>query len=543
MLDTSTKKLLKKIPSTLPSYAMSRMNAYREGKRKYHPIRMIMMVLGINLVPITILLFSVALMGDYKEKLVSLELELLITKTELYSKSIDIPENLDSDIKLIDVDNLQANNQIIVISKDNKVIASTKEIQTFSYSEPTTLFKRIVKNFTDSMLFMTDINYSAPALPIIDADNITDFPGVKDSQSGLHNIATWSLRKETLVFTSTAPIDGSDNIILVVHHAKTLANDLEKFQEDIFRVFISILMLSAALSLYLVGNIANPLRKLARAAETIHLKSGTNEIGIPDMSDRGDEIGELSIALSAMVETLWERMQTIEAFAADVSHELKNPITSIKSAIETLPKVKNKKDEKQLLKILEFDVERLDRLITDISKSTRLDVELSQTKAEVINVHDFLVDILDIYKTNPIRKDLNIDIYITESHPAYIYILGNKEKLTQVLTNLIDNALSFSKKDQKISINIDHDIHHVHLSLNDMGGGISEGTLDKIFNRFYSNRPKKEGEQHHSGLGLSIVKQIMKAHDGTITADNITDDKDKVIGASFSITLPLHHKD
>ncbi|MGB1077191.1 MAG: ATP-binding protein, partial [Bdellovibrionales bacterium] len=379
------------------------------------------------------------------------------------------------------------------------------------------------------------------ALPSLSMKDMRDFPGVRAGFMGHKNISAWTLKNETLVFTSIMPLS-EGRVILFAHHARGLAEDLSRFQQDIFRIFISIMTLSIAFSLYLVGTITNPLRKLAKAAETINNDTNKLRHNIPDMSDRGDEIGELSIALSSMVETLWARMGTIEAFAADVSHELKNPITSIKSALETLPKIKNKDDKEQLLKILSFDVERLDRLITDISKSTRLDVELSQGPTDIIYLDEFLRDTLKIYETHPIcqEKDIHIDFVNRARHGLCIF--GNRDKLVQVIVNIIDNALSFSSEHQRISVVVENDDAHVTVSISDMGAGIPDSKLDKIFERFYSNRPKKEGQEHHSGLGLSIVRQIVRAHDGRIIAENMKDEDGNVSGASFKITLPSYEQ-
>ncbi len=555
-MDTNTKtlfdKISGKIPAILPSYARIHLRSMRQsdGQKKYHPARMMLTVLGINLIPLIVLLFGLSLMGDHRESLINTELELLHTRTKLYAHIVEKSEQFKErqlisakeGMKILD---MLPNDQVILVTKNQGIFLNTGKILVKSPSRETSLLKKITGHFISSLMQITYVSYNVPLYPSIDLSHVESIPGIPESLTGLHNIAAWSTEANQLVFSSSTPIFAHKKIIgaiSVTYFAQTLAAELSQFQEDIFRIFISILTLSIAFSLYLVSTITNPLRKLVKAAESIHSESHQGAHAIPDMSNRGDEIGELSIALNTMVEALWDRMGTIESFASDVSHELKNPITSIKSALETLQKIKDEEDKAQLLKILEHDVDRLDRLITDISKSTRLDVELSHGKMEPIKVSPLIESIYNIYKTHYEHKASIAKITLTDQTSGELFINGHQEKLIQVLTNIIDNALSFSKKGDSVSLHLYNNFNMITISIQDMGVGISETHNKKIFERFYSDRPKKEGHTHHSGLGLSIVKQIVEAHNGTIEAHNNKKEDGTITGAVFTLILPIHRE-
>ena len=518
----------------------------KQAARSYHPGRMIMTVLGINLIPIAVLLFCVALMNDYRERLIEMEINLLHTKTLLYAKTIEAIPDLEERDKSSIIQGLRVpqDNQLISFKQNADLIFKTPRITNLEPRSYASTFDLLLSELVHSMSRINSPQYNTPDFPYEKLDRPILFPGAKESFTGRTYISAWRFN-DSIIFSNIIPIRKGDEIyasLLVVHSADRLTNEIKTIQNDVFRIFISILTLSVAFSLYLVGTITNPLRRLAKAVEDIRSGASFDPKEIPDMSNRGDEIGELSRALIAMVEALWDRMGTIEAFAADVSHELKNPITSIKSALETLPKVKDKKDTQQLLNILEHDIDRLDRLITDISKSTRLDSELSKGKSESINLVQFLYDIKKIYDGR--RETLNdlAHIQIIDHSVKKLYIKGHREKLIQVCLNLVDNALSFSKKGDTVKIIVEEGKEIVSIQINDNGPGIPESKQEKIFDRFYSNRPKKEGIEHHSGLGLSIVKQIILAHDGTIQASNLADKNEEIIGASFEILLPIDKK-
>ncbi|MCL2473349.1 MAG: sensor histidine kinase [Alphaproteobacteria bacterium] len=298
---------------------------------------------------------------------------------------------------------------------------------------------------------------------------------------------------------------------------------------NIIQIFFAVLGVTILLSLYLARTIANPIKQLAAAAEEItgdedmRLSYRLNTHEIPDMTERKDEIGELSKGLRSLTGAISKRLGSIENFAADVAHELKNPITSLRSAAETLEKIKDDNDRAKLLSVIKDDIDRMNRLVTDISNASRLDAELSRETPEAVNMTALLSSVAEAYKANKV----NIETHIEDN----IFVFGIDRKLAQVIRNLIDNAVSFSSK---IYVKTITDKNTVSVIIEDNGIGIPENKLETIFDRFYTQRPKDEKFGTHSGLGLSISRQIINAHKGRIFAENRKDG-----GARFIVELPL----
>jgi two-component system sensor histidine kinase ChvG len=287
-----------------------------------------------------------------------------------------------------------------------------------------------------------------------------------------------------------------------------------------------VVLVTAVLSLALAGTIAEPMRRLAIAAERVR-KNIKNREQIPDFSDRPDEIGNLSRALRDMTNALYSRLDAIESFAADVSHELKNPLTSLRNAASLLPSIKADADRQKLVDIINHDVRRLDRLITDISDASRLDAELARETAKPVNLASLLHTLCEITRENRAASGLNIVLTVEGCAPPdqianckdYM-VIGHDSRLSQVIVNLLDNAISFSPKGGSIYVSAKRirKKSQIEIRVEDEGPGISDENLEKIFNRFYTDRPESFGQ--NSGLGLNISQQIVSAHKGTIWAEN-----------------------
>jgi two-component system sensor histidine kinase ChvG len=311
----------------------------------------------------------------------------------------------------------------------------------------------------------------------------------------------------------------------------------------IVRVFLVAAAVMVVLSVLLAGTIAGPVRRLADAADHVRrrVKQRTE---IPDFTERSDEIGHLSRALRDMTHTLYNRIEAIESFAADVSHELKNPLTSLRSAVETLPLAKTDDAKGRLLNIIQHDVRRLDRLITDISDASRLDAELQRQDAEPVDVITLLAAVTTLQ--NEIDREDGVKITLkranTSSNRDAYYVLGHDSRLGQVVTNLVENARSFSPRGGEVRVICRRVRNEVEIAVEDDGPGIRPDALDRIFERFYTDRPG-EGFGQNSGLGLSISKQIVEAHGGRIWAENRLGGHDAegiptIIGARFHVRLP-----
>jgi two-component system sensor histidine kinase ChvG len=303
----------------------------------------------------------------------------------------------------------------------------------------------------------------------------------------------------------------------------------------VFAIAASVMMI---LSFLMAGSIAEPLHKLAQAAERV--RRGTKaRAEIPDFTDRSDEIGHLSGALRDMTQALYRRIEAIESFAADVAHELKNPLTSLRSAVETLPLAKNEAARARLMGVIQHDVRRLDRLITDISSASRLDAEMARSEAAPVDMARLAEAVMAM--ANDVRgQDVRVSLSVAPAPTGIadpFTVAGHDSRLVQVLNNLVDNARSFSPEGGSVRIACRRDEEDVILTVDDDGPGIPDHALTRIFERFYTDRPN-QGFGQNSGLGLSISQQIVEAHHGSITAENRKDAAGKVLGARFTVVLP-----
>jgi two-component system sensor histidine kinase ChvG len=310
---------------------------------------------------------------------------------------------------------------------------------------------------------------------------------------------------------------------------------------EILKVFLIALGITVLLSIYLAGTIARPIRRLAAAAERVRRGHG-RQVLIPDFTRRGDEIGDLSGAFREMTAALWTRMDAIEHFAADVAHEIKNPLTSLRSAVETAARVDDPQKQRRLLGVVLEDVQRLDRLITDISDASRLDAELSRVELEPVLIGPMLETLVDVHQQTADEGAPRLMLTLpgpVGTPMGDLPVLGIEGRLVQVFRNLIVNAVSFSPPGSVIRIAADRQGDSVVVTIDDEGPGIPASKLEAIFERFYSERPAGEKFGTHSGLGLSISKQIVEAHRGIIRAENLHDVDGTTIGARFIVRLPV----
>jgi two-component system sensor histidine kinase ChvG len=310
----------------------------------------------------------------------------------------------------------------------------------------------------------------------------------------------------------------------------------------VFKVFLIAVSVMVLLSVLLAGTIAGPVRRLAEAAEGVRRRIRTR-VEIPDFTDRRDEIGHLSGALRDMTSSLYRRIEAIESFAADVAHELKNPLTSLRSAVETLPITRTDESRRRLLSVIEHDVKRLDRLISDIADASRLDAELQRQEAFPVDLHRLITTLVGVI--NDVKRDdcVSVTASFEGGGPAAFVVPGHDSRLGQVINNLLDNARSFSPPGGNVRIACRRLRHMIEVIVDDDGPGIRPDALERIFERFYTDRPH-QGFGQNSGLGLSITKQIVEAHGGRIRALNRTDrppseeGNARVLGARFVVRLP-----
>lgn len=382
-----------------------------------------------------------------------------------------------------------------------------------------------------------------------------NYPEVVSALTGSPSTVVRMTQKGEQVISVAVPIQRLrivSGVLLLSTEGTEIDDIVTEERLAILRIFLVAAIVLIVLSVLLASTIATPLRRLSEAANRVRRGVNARE-EIPDFSNRHDEIGTLSTSIRAMTNSLYSRIEAIEKFAADVSHELKNPLTSLRSAVETLPLAKTPETQKRLHDVIQHDVRRLDRLITDISDASRLDAELAREKAEIVDLEQIASNIISmsqgIAEDGPkVRFELKIDktgaergssgnaSSRTEGSKRFL-VSGHEDRLAQVLINLVDNARSFvDPATGEITIELKRSRGDVRLTVTDNGPGIPANKVERIFERFYTDRPESQGFGQNSGLGLSISRQIIEAHGGTMTADNRDDGP---TGARFTIVLPV----
>ena len=364
-------------------------------------------------------------------------------------------------------------------------------------------------------------------------DGGLDWPDVRTALSAHGTPATvWRAPDRTPVITAAAPITELGAVMTTVN-----ARDITKtVRSERFRLGMVLLIVIAAsilLSLFLARTIVRPLRRLARAAVRVRL-GRAREVVVPRLPERSDEIGLLARALSDMSQALRARIDATEAFAADVTHELKNPLASLRSAVEGLSHVRKQEQREQLLEIVRDDVLRLDRLITDISDASRLDAQLSRATFEPVDIGAMIQALLDQREARGLPR--NIRIAFERGRNTRFHVLGEGARLERVFDNLIENAISFSPENGLIIISASSDAEMLTVRVEDEGPGVPEEARENIFRRFHSVRPHSEAFGQHSGLGLAIARTIVEGHQGSISVEMR---EDRLSGARFMVRLPL----
>jgi two-component system sensor histidine kinase ChvG len=385
-------------------------------------------------------------------------------------------------------------------------------------------------------LFMTTLNL--PKYVELPFTHANDYSEARRALAGDHADQLRDLGDGRIMLSVAVPVQGLRKVLgallLNVDSAELDARVREE-RLGVLKIFAAVLGFTVLASLYLAGAIVRPIHRLAEAAERIRAAKGRiAHLSLPDYSGREDEIGDLSSVLRAMTAALAQRLDAIERFAADVSHEIKNPLTSLRSAMETFLRTERPELRERLLAVMQDDVRRMDRLITDISGASRLDAELARSEAEPLDIAAMLQSVVETYAARQTETGPRVELVRIEPGP---YLApGFEGRLGQVARNLIDNALSFSPPNGTITVAVKREPRHVVFSVTDEGPGIPEDNLESIFERFYSERPAAEAFGLHSGLGLSIARQVVQSLGGDIRAENRGDGR---TGARFVVRLPL----
>ena len=543
-------------------------------------------ILFLNLAALIVLVTGILYLNQFRDGLTDARVESLMTQGEIIAAAIAASATVDTDAITIDPEKL-------LELQVGQSLNPTDQLESFDFPINPELVAPLLRRLisptrTRARIFDREANllldskhlysrgqilrYDLPALEGEEPDLLerigkfaanllrrTDLPVYREQPGGSGSIYPEVIRaltgnrssevriteKGELVVAVAVPVQrfrGVLGVLMLSTEGADIDNIVAAERRAIFRVFGVAALVNVLLSILLASTIANPLRRLAAAAVRVRRGAKSRE-EIPDFSDRQDEIGNLSRALRDMTNALYARIEAIESFAADVSHELKNPLTSLRSAVETLPIAKNAESRKRLMDVIQHDVRRLARLITDISDASRLDAELARQDAAKVDMKKLIGDLVGLVRDGGRhKKPVEIDLKVAKppQGTSGFVVVGHDLRLGQVITNLIENARSFVPDEGGHRlITLSRTERRVILSIDDNGPGIRAENIDRIFERFYTDRPGSESFGQNSGLGLSISRQIIEAHGGTLTAENIPGGKPGDIrGARFVISLP-----
>ncbi len=492
-------------------------------------------ILAVNILAIALLAGSLFYLDNYRDELTDERLNQAQLQTQIISAALDLqtPENR-KDLIVDFAQHLES--RLRLYNKNGRKIVDSFELTepTYRFRDPKTQSwqKDVARTLDRSIEFIV---LSKPVTAFAEPDNdiASSWPEIKLlSTDQAPNGAVRYAPDRTPVIIAASHVPSSNHALLLTSNARDITRIVRAERSNVVLVIFLTAIVSVLLSLFLARTIVRPIRKLARAAIRVRLGRAP-EITVPRMPGRRDEIGQLARALADMSGALRYRIDATEAFAADVSHEIKNPLASLRSALEGLDRVDDPDLRRQLLDVANDDVRRIDRLINDISEASRVDAELARTKFEKVDIGKMLDQLLSARE----QRDTNESVRIAFARPGrgVATVMGDDDRLERVFSNILDNAVSFSPTDGLIEILATPDADEVVIQVSDQGPGVAEEQRKNIFNRFHSDRPEGEAFGRHSGLGLAIAKTIIEGHEGTIQA---IDRPDHEQGACFEIRLP-----
>ena len=516
-------------------------------------------ILAVNVLALALLAGGFLYLGKYQASLVGQQIESLKTQGQVFAAALGEGAVLDSadegEILLPDLarDMMRrlvepTRTRARLFSVKGEVIADSRvlrgpgdSIQVLELPAPKTTgpIMRLTDRIYDWIVGELPRRTRYPVYRESASQRADDYP---EAIRALRGETTSAIRSDPassgLVLSVATPIQRYKQVlgaVMLSTGSGEIEEEVRTVRLELLRIFGVALLVTVLLSFYLAGTIVRPIRRLAGAAE--RARGRRARVEIPDFTRRGDEIGDLSGSLREMTDALWQRMSAIESFAADVAHEIKNPLSSLRSAVETAVRIEDPANQRRLMAIILDDVERLDRLITDISDASRLDAELGRLEVEPIDIGAMLEALADLHQSTRTEGAPHLLLELTDRGRALI-VPGIETRLSQVFRNLIANAVSFSPPSGEIRVTARHDGRAVLITIEDEGPGIPDDKLTAIFDRFYTERPAGEKFGTHSGLGLSISKQIIEAHRGMIWAENRKDASGAGTGARFCIRLP-----
>jgi two-component system sensor histidine kinase ChvG len=501
-----------------------------------------------NLVALVILIASILFTNPFRDSLLRQQEEMLATNVQILARMLSGPGDMDTArAALQNSFSMDQRFELLLIDAQGQIVGQiqgNEAVPGSHMARRATPISDLLRAIWTGMTSITPIDRGGPEATDFQSVARSMFVSNRAGQSASH---TQRDGTDTMWLAASAPVlregDFAGAVFLRRDSADT-AQLMRQEREQVFQFFLIAVLVSIGLSFVLASTIANPLADLAMAAELGKRRDARKNqpgarVRIPDLSGRPDEIGDLSRAMRGIVSALYDRVEANEQFAADVAHEIKNPLASLRSAVGSLRMAKRPDQIQRLLEVIEHDVRRLDRLVSDTSNASRLDAELVKEEQEEFDLTVLLNNLCQHLSQEAREKGVEF-IKILPQEP--IRITGLEGRLAQVFVNLITNAISFCEEGDAVRVWARQRHDRVLVVVEDTGPGIPDNALKKVFKRFYSERPVQQFG-NHSGLGLAISKQIIEAHQGVIWAENIrangADPESPPLGARFVVGLPL----
>lgn len=491
-------------------------------------------ILFVNIIAFGLLAGSLFYLDSYRNELLAERFRLAREEVQIAASGLEIATDEDR-IELMTRIGTRQDLRLRLFDAGGSLVADSFELAEPSYtlidpdSEPWYQdAARMLDRGMDFLLGAPAIeNHKEPAQPVA-----TAWPEIGEAGARQNAVVRQRLAPDrTPVINAASPIGDDGAMLMVTRNARDITQNVRDARQTLAIVVGVALMVSILLSFFLGQTIVHPLRELVRAAVRVRL-GRDRQVVVPRLPDRRDEIGLLARAISDMTAALRQRIDSVESFAADVSHELKNPLTSLRSALESLEKVEDPALRRQLFDIAKQDVERVDWLVTEIADASRIDAQLSRTDFEKLDMLALVTALAGDRDRRGVNGDCRIEV---AGHGSTFMVPGDAPRIERVLHNLLDNAVSFSPPDAVIDICLERENSSVTVAVSDHGSGIPHGSREKVFERFHSLRDEEDGFARHSGLGLAIARTIVEAHFGTIRALGRAD---SLPGARIEFTLP-----
>lgn len=495
-------------------------------------------ILAVNILAVALLAGGFYYLDTYRSRLVDTRIEVMKDQLAMLDRALEAARP-DQRERLIDEFAAATESRLRFYDADGRRISDSFATGPATYTLRDPNLQAWQRDAARAMDRGIDWIVGAPSYPDFQepaVDRATSWPEVVEAQRSGRAASRFRYAPERTPLLSAASVVDLEapQTVLMTLNARDITRTVRAERFRLAVVVAMVLITSILLSLFLARTIVRPLRRLARAAVRVRL-GRAREVVVPRLPSRRDEIGTLARALSDMTQALRQRIDAGEHFAADVTHELKNPIASVRSAIEGLGRVQNDEQRAQLLSIADEDVRRLDRLVNDISEASRVDAQLSRTLFEPIDV-GMMIESMLASRTARIDADTpHPRLAFARPRKGTTLVMGDGHRLERAIDNVIDNAISFSPPTGLVCIAATRLGDEVHIRVDDDGPGIDPEQREAIFRRFHSERPAGEAFGRHSGLGLAIARTIIEGHSGTINAKDRDDGKP---GGSLLITLP-----